>query len=242
MMQSLDRLMTILEQVSERGDPAGAAEIADATGLSLSTVSRLMLQFAEAGLLHRTAHDRRYTLGPRLYALARAADAGLDPATIGRPVLERLRDVTGETASLHVLRGAQRICIVEAPSHQPLRRVVPVGHAEPVGASATGAVLLADRRAAERREVLEALAPDEQRRFQARLDEARANGWALVIDEWVSGLCGLSAAVRGTDGTRAAVSVSGPSSRFTRTVAMAHLDDILAAARTISARLGGARA
>lgn len=237
-MQSLDRLITILERVAERSEPSSAAEVAATTGLSLSTVSRLMLEFAEAGLLHRTDSDRRYTLGPRLYALASRSGERLDLAAIGRPVLERLRDVTGETASLHVLRGRHRVCIVEAASHQPLRQVVPVGHVEPVDASATGAVLLAEQPEGERRDVLAALEPGARAAFADRLAEAHANGWALVADEWVSGLCGLSAAVRGGDGTCAAVSVSGPSSRFTRAVALGHRDDILAAARSIAARLG----
>jgi IclR family acetate operon transcriptional repressor len=237
-VQSLDRLMTILETVGAHPDRVSAAEVAQETGLSLSTVSRLMIQFADAGLLYRTGTDRRYCLGPRVYALARAADAQLDLPTIARPVLEGLRDLTGETVSMHVLRGSQRVCIAEVPSRHPLRRVVPVGLAEPLAGSATGAVLLADRSDEEQQRELMALSDEGRQRFAQALRQARETGWVLVVDDWVGGLAGLSVAVRSGGKTEAAVSVSGPSARFTRHAAESHLDEVLEAARTIAARAG----
>lgn len=236
-MQSLDRVMRILESVAGQPQASGAAEVAERTGLALSTVARLMGQLADASLLHRS-RDRRYTLGPRLYSLARAAGSQLDAVAVARPVVEQLRDVTGETASMHVLRGRLRVCVVEAPSHHQVRRVVPVGLAEPLGGSATGAVLLADGPPDERREQLEALEPAKRQRFEKLIEHARSAGWALVVDEWSSGLAGLSAAVRDGDSTLAAISVSGPSARFTREVGLSHVDDVLNAARTISTRIG----
>lgn len=239
-MQSLDRLVRILESVAVDGPSRSAAEVAEATGLSLSTVSRLMLQLADAGLLHRSDRERRYSLGPRLYALARAADQQIDVTAVARPRLEELRDKTGETASMHVLRGRQRVCIAEVPSHHSVRRVVPVGLAEPLLGSATGAVLLATRPAEERTDELdaEALEPAQRQSFEAAMDHARENGWALVVDDWVPGLTGFSAAVRDGQSTFATISVSGPSARFTREVAERHVNDLLDAAHHISAQIG----
>ena len=238
-MQSVDRLISVLESVAANGAASSAAEVADETGLSLSTVSRLMIAFADAGLLHRSHRDRRYTLGPRLYALARAAGSQLDAVTVARPLLEQLRDVTGETVSLHVLRGHQRVCIAEVPSLHEVRRVVPVGHAEPVLGSATGAVLLAGRPLEEQQSDLDAIgpAPAERQRFEPLLAHARKHGWVIVSDGFVAGLTGLSAAVSDSGGTSMAISVSGPTVRFPREVALSHVDEVQRAAQTIAATI-----
>jgi DNA-binding IclR family transcriptional regulator len=239
-VQSLNRLVTILEAVAAKGPAVSAAQVAESVGLSLSTVSRLMIQLADVGLLHRSARDRRYTLGPRLYALARAADSQIDVTAIARPLLEQLRDATGETASMHVARGRQRVCILEVPSHHAVRRVVRVGMAEPVFGSATGAVLLAARLPHEQAEELDALDvdPAERRRFEALVAHAAETGWALAADAWVPGLTGLSAAVRDGSTTFAAISASGPSSRFTAEIAESHVDTMLRTAEQISAQIG----
>jgi DNA-binding IclR family transcriptional regulator len=241
-MQALDRFISILETVAAEREPVSAADVAEATGLSISTASRLLLQFADAGLLHRASRDRRYVLGPRLYRLARTATEQLDVTTIARPELERLRDRTGETASLHVLRGSQRVCILEVPSLHQVRRVVPVGQGAPIAGSATGAVLLAGVPRDEQRHQIDELdlPGDERKRFERLVAQAMADGWAIVEDEWVQGLCGLSALIPDGGWTPAALSVSGPSTRFTRNAAESQVEAILDAARTIARHVGTA--
>ena len=241
-MQALDRFISILETVAAEREPVSAADVAEATGLSMSTASRLLLQFVDAGLLHRATRDRRYVLGPRLYRLARTATEQLDVTTIARPELERLRDRTGETASLHVLRGSQRVCILEVPSLHEVRRVVPVGQGASIAGSATGAVLLAGVPRDEQRLQIDALDLPvvERERFERLLAQAMADGWAIVEDEWVQGLCGLSALIPDGGWTPAALSVSGPSTRFTRDAAEVQVDAILEAAGAIAYQIGAA--
>jgi DNA-binding IclR family transcriptional regulator len=236
-----DRGSWILETIAREGPSLSAAEVSQSTGLSLSTVSRLMIQLAESGLLHRSEPSRRYVLGPRLYALARAADDQIDVTVVARPLLEQLRDETGETCSMHVLRGDQRVCTTEVPSLHSVRRVVPVGLAEPALGSATGAVLLAARPDTERAELFAraGLRGAERRRFESLVAHAQQTGWAIVTDDWVAGLTGLSAEVPVGDGTVAAISVSGPSHRFTHDFAAAHLERVLTVAAQIATRVGG---
>jgi DNA-binding IclR family transcriptional regulator len=233
-MKSLDRLVAILRVVGAGDQPASAAQVADATGLSLSTVSRLMIQFAEVGLLHRTPQDRTYTLGPLVHELSRSSARDADLVAASRPFLEQLRDRSDETCSVHVLSGSQRLCVAAAASRHPVRRVVTVGLAEPAAGSATGAVLMARRPIDERRAEARSLGRAARRPFSEAMAHAAQEGWALVSDEWVEGVTGLSAAVRGADGVDAALSISGPSARFTPTVAMKHLGALLAAAGALS--------
>jgi IclR family acetate operon transcriptional repressor len=236
---SLVRLVAILDAVSASPHPASAAEVAETTGLSMSTASRLLIEFAEAGLLHRSERDRRYTLGPKIYALSRAAESGLELESIGRPLLERLRDDFGETVSMHVLRGRQRVCVVEVPSPQPLRRVIPVGTAEPVTGSATGAVLLCDTSTEELTELLEDLPPERRGWFRDLVSHAARNGWVIDESGWIPDLTGVSAPIRVGGKVRAAVSISGPSSRFDRTRAEACVESLVQVTAQITSRVDG---
>lgn len=241
-MQSLDRLLRILEAVSGNSQPSSVTEVTEQVGLSISTVSRLMRVLADADLLHQSEVDRRYTLGPRLFALAHAAEQNLDLTALVRPVLTRLRDITGETASFHVMRGSQRVCLVEVPSRHEVRRVVPVGLTHDLDGGATAAVLLSGLSPERTRELLAGFKTRgaDLNSLNKHIEHARTHGWVHVADEWVKDLASVSAAVWRADSVFGAISVSGPQSRFSDEVALSHVPAISAAAAEVSARIGGA--
>lgn len=238
-MRTLDRLIAILEAVAANEQPTSAAQVAQSIELSLSTVARLMNQMADRQLLERSGRDGKYTLGARVFAIARAGADQHDLRTIALPAMEELRDVTGETVSLHVRAGHRRVCIAEVRSRHEVRRVIPLSL--PLYRSATGEVLLAGAPEQERLEEIDALnlSREERTELEARLERIRSTGWVLVVDEAVRGVAGLSAAISDGDLTLAALSVSGPSSRFTETVASSHVDALLQAAARLSVRVAG---
>jgi IclR family acetate operon transcriptional repressor len=237
-VQALKRLASILELVASREEPAGAAEIAQAMGLPLSTVARLMRQLADEDLLYRSPLDGRYSLGPRIFALASAGLARVDIAEVARPVLQQLRDVTGETTSLHVQRGLQRVCIDEVQSHHQVRRVVPRGLTQDLPNSATGEVLLAYAPRAERESAIRRarLSRRDRTQLDHRLEEIRAKGYAVRNDS-AEGITGISAPLRKGAQAVAAVSIAGPSSRFSRDVAVRHSGMLLKAVEDLSKSL-----
>ena len=125
--------------------------------LPLSTVARLMRQLSDAGLLYRSEPDSRYALGYRVFALAAAGVSRIDLAEVALPVMRQLRDASGETTSLHVVRGTQRVCIAEMQSHAQVRRVVPPGSTNQLAGTATGDVLLVGASPAEFRAAVTAV-------------------------------------------------------------------------------------
>ncbi len=239
-MQALRRLIEILETVAAAPQPVGAAEVALAMGLPLSTVARLMRQLLDEGLLVRAPDSGRYALGPRLFALTSAGGRGrASLLDVARPALERLRDETGETTSLHVLSGTQRVCVAEAQSHHPVRRVVPVGLAQPLVGTATGEVLLAAATDDARGAALDGLelSAAGRRRIDRRIAAVREDGFA-VVDAWVSGLTGISVAIPGAADGAVALSVSGPSERFTARRIGEHRARMRSTVDRVTAQLG----
>jgi DNA-binding IclR family transcriptional regulator len=149
-------------------------------------------------------------------------------------VLERLCDTTHESAQLYRRVGNIRRCVAAAERSSGLRDTVPVGAELPMTAGSAAQVLLAW-------EPLDDAAPfTRDARFSAAtLATVRRRGWAASVAEREAGVASVSAPVFDRDGqVVAAVSVSGPIDRLTRTPGRLHADAVMAAGRTLSIAAG----
>ena len=141
---------------------------------------------------------------------------GLELPVLARPALERLRDATGESVQLYVRRGDRRLCVASLESPHGLRTIVPVGASLPLDVGSAGKVLRGD----------------------ASVDGA--GGWAESVEERERGVASASAPVRGPAGdVVAAVSVSGPIERTTRSPGARYGPALVEAARAIERELSG---
>ncbi|MGH3390296.1 MAG: IclR family transcriptional regulator, partial [Actinomadura sp.] len=168
-------------------------------------------------------------LGPRLAELAVAA--GEDRLlAIAQPILAYLRDLTGESASLFRRQGDVRVCVAAAERASGLRDTVPVGSALPMTAGSAAQILLAWEEPDRLHRGLRGA------RFEAAtLASVRRRGWAQSIGERESGVASVSAPIRGASGqVIAAVSVSGPIERLSRSPGRFHAAPVVAAAEKIS--------
>ncbi|MCR3721900.1 MULTISPECIES: IclR family transcriptional regulator [Prauserella salsuginis group] len=174
----LDRVVAILDTV-ETG-PVSASDLARALGLSVPTAHRIVTAMVKHGLLQRDA-DGRHHIGPRFASSALT--------TTAMPLLEEIRDRTGETAQLWVRRGDDRLCTASADSREELRATVPVGTLLPISAAGSAA------------RVLTADPPD---------PDHPGRRWFESVSERTPGLCSVSVGVRYRGGIIAAVCLSAP--------------------------------
>ncbi|WP_051468666.1 IclR family transcriptional regulator [Mycolicibacterium tusciae] len=120
-VQSIDRAVAILRCFDGRKPELGLSEIARSTGLSTSTVHRLLGAMQKNQLVRQTG-TKRYGLGPLLLQLA---NSGAMPRTLraaALPFMTDLRDEFDETIGLHELHGDHRIVAAQVESNQELRR------------------------------------------------------------------------------------------------------------------------
>jgi DNA-binding IclR family transcriptional regulator len=222
----LDKAVLVLNAL-EAG-PASLAQLVQSTDLARPTAHRLAVALEHHRLVHRDTQGR-FILGPRLAELAAAA--GEDRLlAVAQPILTQLRDLTGESAQLYRRQGDARICVAASERMSGLRDTVPVGSALPMTAGSGAQILLAWEE------------PDRLHRglrgskFTATtLASVRRRGWAQSVAEREQGVASVSAPIRGS-GNRviAAVSVSGPIERLTRSPGRLHAAPVVAAAEKIS--------
>ncbi len=222
----LDKAVLVLNAL-EAG-PASLAQLVQTTSLARPTAHRLAVALEHHRLVHRDTQGR-FILGPRLAELAAAA--GEDRLlAVSQPILTQLRDLTGESAQLYRRQGDVRVCVAAAERMSGLRDTVPVGSALPMTAGSAAQILLAWEE------------PDRLHRglrgakFTATtLASVRRRGWAQSVGEREQGVASVSAPIRGS-GNRviAAVSVSGPIERLTRSPGRLHAAPVVGAAEKIS--------
>ncbi|MDO4718102.1 MAG: IclR family transcriptional regulator C-terminal domain-containing protein, partial [Propionibacteriaceae bacterium] len=146
------------------------------------------------------------------------------------PVLNRLRDITGESAQLFRRQGEIRICAAAAERPAGLRDTIPVGSQLTMSAGSAAQVLLAWEEPDRVSRTLQ------QASFSAvALAGVRRRGWAQSAAEREPGVASVSAPVRSPSGkVIAAVSVSGPIERLSRQPGRLHAAAVMAAAERMS--------
>jgi DNA-binding IclR family transcriptional regulator len=204
----LDKAVRLLDALE--GRPASLAELVALTDLPRPTAHRLACALEDHGLLRRDP-DGRFALGLRLAALGRAAADGFDLAEAARPALESLVTETGESAQLYVREGDHRVCVLALESTHGLRTIVPLGARLPLDRGSGGSVLLG---------------------------HTGERGWIESVGERVDGVASVSAPVADRNGLLlAAVSVSGPVARTTRSPGRRYGPAVVAAAMAVEAAL-----
>ena len=222
----LDKAAHILDAL-ESG-PLTLAGLVAATGLARPTAHRLATALEHHRLVARDLNGR-FILGPRISELASAA--GEDKLlSIANPILIALRDATKESAQLYRRQGELRICVAASERMTGLRDTVPVGAGLTMSAGSAAQILLAWEE------------PDRLHRglqgatFTATdLSGVRRRGWAQSLGEREPGVASVSAPIRGANGKIvAAISISGPIERLTRTPGRLHSLAVVTAANRIS--------
>lgn len=222
----LDKAALVLAAL-EAG-PQSLAGLVQATHLARPTAHRLATALEHHRLVSRD-DSGRFVLGPRINELASAA--GEDHVVaLANPILVALRDSTGESAQLYRRQGDERVCVAAAERPSGLRDSVPVGSALTMKAGSAAQILLAWEDADRMHRALRGATFD-----ATELAGVRRRGWAQSVGQREAGVGSVSAPVRSASGkVIAAISISGPLERLTRTPGRMHAQAVMAAAARLS--------
>jgi len=204
----LDKAVAVIDALAKAGRPLGLADLVTASSLPRATAYRIAVALEGHGLVRRDA-DGRFAPGLRLVGLGRAAAMAFPLADAARPILERLRDETGESVQLFVRSGTGRLCVESFESAHGLRWIVPVGEVLPLDRGSAGRVL-----------------------------SGVGGPIVESVEEREVGVASVSAGIHDRAGAVvAAVCVSGPVERLTRAPARRYGTSVQAAADAIEAAI-----
>jgi DNA-binding IclR family transcriptional regulator len=236
-VRSIQRALDILSLLSEDRPLIAVRDIVAATGLAKTTVIRIVQTLEQSGLLWAT--NSGYMAGPGLWRWAHLARRSWELPPETQRLMRELAARERETVNVYVVRDTVRVCIAQQESPQPLRHVVHVGDELPLWAGASAKVLLRNAAPA----LIERIARSSPygeghgRRMQEWIDEAAAQGYAVSHGERDAGLSAVAVPILGRSASVvAALTLSGPTVRFTDDRVATFAEALLAAAARMNER------
>jgi IclR family transcriptional regulator, KDG regulon repressor len=241
MVRAVTRALSILDAFDEARPSLTMQQIGTHIGMPKATTFRLVQTLEKAGFLIRL-EDQRYCLSFKLLRLAGIVRNTLPIRDICRPALVEIAQQTGETVTLNLLSGHERICLDVVDTPSPLMSIARTGEHVGLLSGATGKLFMAHMDKAALDRVLKAAPGGRKIKRQAlarELATIRRQGYATSHGERVAGLSAIAAPLHGLEGgVTHSLSLTGPTVRMEKREP-AFICILLEAAAGISARLGG---
>lgn len=214
--RSIERAAQLLVRVVENDEPETVSELAETTGLPRSTASRLVAALERQGLVERDGGRGSIRPGPVLVSFARRSVPSAALVSACGPALGRLAEATGETTNLAVPTPHGVEQLAQRDSRHFLGSTNWVGRMVPYHASAVGKVFLAFDSVPmpSTLEPLTARTIVNREQLSRDLEEARATGYAVAVEELEPGLWAVAAPLYSASDVIGALSVSGPTVRY----------------------------
>jgi IclR family transcriptional regulator, acetate operon repressor len=218
-VQSVDRAFSLIEHLADGGGSLTLSELGARSGLPMPTIHRLLRSLVAQGYV-RQEPSRRYAIGPRLIRLGEAATRML--GSWAAPHLAELVDQFGETTNMAMRDGDAAVYVAQVPSPRAMRMFTEVGRSVMLHCTGVGKAIMSlesddEVEATLKRAGMPARTEHTITTPEKMLDElaaVRARGYAIDDGEQELGVRCVAVPIPGLP-FRAAVSMSGPSSRVT---------------------------
>ena len=240
-IQVIDRATALLDAISRYQDPVSLKVLGAETGLHASTAHRILASLIHNRFVERDAVGHR--LGMRLLQLGVRLHSNIDLRAVALPVMERLRDTFGESVNLTVREGDVVVYIEKATPNRMMHVQQLVGSRAPLHVTAVGKLMLGaagddEIKGYAQRTNLPAYTRNTITTLARLTDECHKSierRYALDNEEAEIDVGCIGVLLYDSTGSVAAgLSVSAPIERRR----MAWVDDMVAAGREISERLG----
>jgi IclR family acetate operon transcriptional repressor len=220
-------------------------QISVQTRLNKNTVFRILYTLAEHGYI--TKEHQTYQLGAKFVDLGNVKLRRKDLVSVASPYLDSLRDEFGETVNLGVLDGESIRYVDVRESRERFRLAERIGGSDRLHSTALGKAHLAFLPPDKVRSLLKESGMPKQTEhtittisaLKANLQKVRSLGYALDRQESMLGAFCVAAPILDANQTPiAALSISGPATRFNETKLPMVGRALMAAAAAIQEKLG----
>ncbi|GGS46695.1 IclR family transcriptional regulator [Planobispora rosea] len=240
---SIDKALTVLEAIAEHHR---VTDIAVATGVSKSTVHRILQSLVEWGFA-RSDGNGGYEPGPRILTLAGRVMNRFDPASQASGALNALHERIGFTTHFAIRSGDEAVYVSKLEGRRPYQMPSRVGMSLRLHCTAIGKAILSCLPADEIRGIcdrtgLPGRTPNTLTTVEdlmAHLAGVRARGYAVDDEENLPEvLCVAAPVFDHTGRVFGGISVSALKMDMTREELERLAPEVVSAAREVSAALG----
>lgn len=244
-VQSVGKAIAIVEVLIRSSEPLSAKAIADQIGVNRTTTHRFLRALMQLGWIEKPATGAVYRLSVRFLALAQLATQSRNVMAEIRPELEQLSRLTRETVHVGIRNGHEVVHIDRIDSLERVGVASKIGSRAELHTTGLGKALLA----AEPETYLEEYIAGVVKRdvtssfdlpaFRREIALTRARGFSIDDEDDSVGVRCLGVAVLGADGAPLfAISITGPSPRFTREHVNTYSPEAIRIAQKISSNFG----
>ncbi|MCM3567494.1 IclR family transcriptional regulator [Neobacillus mesonae] len=170
-MQTIHRSIQILRAFSLENKMLTLTELHNRTGLSKASLQRILSTLVFEGILQKNEETKKYQLGLELLFLGSLVEKNSSLLSIATPIMEEIREKTGESVSLNVIEDNLRKCIGYLKSKYELQTLTFVGQESPLYAGASAKILLAY------------LSPDELEKYVEETDLGKITEQTIISKE-----------------------------------------------------------
>ncbi|QEL27308.1 helix-turn-helix domain-containing protein (plasmid) [Bosea sp. F3-2] len=249
--QLIGKAFRLIDMIAEAPGHIDAGALTAATGWPKATLYRILSAVVAQGYVRLDPIAQGYTLGYRLLELAQNVWTAPDLAAVASIELQRLRDMTGETAYLAVLHDGAVLSLGKFESPHEVRSAAKLGVRKPIHCTSQGKAILAylkddEADALLTKRPLERFTPQtitDLDYLRAQLQVVRSRGYAVEDQEILLGNRCVGAPVLDVTGRPiAAISVAAPIYRLTEERVEQLGPEVALAARNIGLALRSAPA
>lgn len=242
----VDRIFDIIEALAQTNQPLGLSAIADKTGMSKSTVHRLLNSMTERQYVTKYPNGT-YTIGYKMIETVSYHINSLELLTEAKPFLNDILRGLELTAHLGILDGSEVVYLERIDVYPNTRLYTQVGYRSPAFCSSIGKCLLACLSGDELEDALYLCKFEKYtkntitdiKEFKRHLKVVRKQGWAMDNEEFQLGHRCVGAPIFDYRGAPvAAISASGSIHNISDEKLPLIIQQVQEAAVNISKRMG----
>lgn len=241
----VDKVLTLLEEISEHSDGISLAELVKRTGIAKTTAFRTLETLRQRQYVMQDSGTERYHLDLKSLELGIKGLMNVNLVEVSIPYLKTLSAKTSETCFLGVYNAGHVVYLYKSEGTLAIQTHARLGARLPAYSTGIGKALLAFQPLEEIDRVLsEPLVPftdntvTERVALYEMLADIRLKGFSLDNEESEEGLtCVARPVFNYTGGVIGALSVAGPTHRMQRKIAEVN-EELEQACLLISRRLG----
>jgi IclR family KDG regulon transcriptional repressor len=246
----MKRLITIINYLATSDKQYGVTEVSKELKIPKTTVYRILSTLVDEQWVVKNPESRKYSLSDTFLQMGLSLLSRHNLRRVSLPFLNNLQGLTNESAALSIRIGMERMYIEMVESESEVRIVVPLGIRIPLWAGAIGKVMLAHMKDEEKEKIIRKLVHEGVKTYptgqalhiselENELNDIRNQGYAIGSGERVPGAYAVAAPVFDKDSQVAgAISLHGPTPRFTLELAISSAPVVCEAAHKISLQMG----